>query len=69
MWNAIVDEHVSDQILSAFIAKEELRMLVATVRVGADPHLTRHRLHNFLSWYINSSIPELLTLATTVDAW
>ncbi|ASX00399.1 hypothetical protein CKJ58_11025 [Mycobacterium intracellulare subsp. chimaera] len=40
-----------------------------TVRVGGDPHLTRHRLHRFLSWCIDSQIPELLTLATTIDTW
>ena len=69
MWNAIVAEDHTGQILSAWIAKEELRTLLSTVRVGGDPHLTRHRLHRFLSWCIASQIPELLTLATTVDAW
>lgn len=69
MWNAITDEDPSAQILSAWIAKEELRTLLSTVRIGGDPHLTRHRLHRFLSWCIDSQIPELLTLATTVDTW
>jgi transposase len=69
MWNAIVAEDDSGQILSAWIAKEELRTLCSTVRVGGDPHLTRHRLHRFLTWCIDSDIPELLTLATTVDTW
>ncbi len=41
----------------------------APLREIGDPHLTRHRLHRFLSWCIDSRIPELLTLATTVDAW
>ncbi len=69
MWNAIVAEDDTGQILSAWIAKEELRTLLSTVRIGGDPHLTRHRLHRFLSWCIDSQIPELLTLATTVDTW
>lgn len=69
MWNAILAEDPSGQILSAWIAKEELRTLLSTVRVGGDPHLTRHRLHRFLSWCIDSQIPELLTLATTIDTW
>jgi transposase len=69
MWNTIVEEDPSAQILSAYIAKEELRTLLSTVRVGGDPHLTRHRLHRFLTWCIDSRIPELLTLAKTVDAW
>ncbi|WND56260.1 ISL3 family transposase [Mycolicibacterium vanbaalenii] len=69
MWNAIVAEDPSSQILSAWIAKEELRTLLSTVRVGGDPHLTRHRLHRFLAWCIDSGIPELLTLAGTIDTW
>jgi len=69
MWNAIVSEDDTGQILSAWIAKEELRILLSTVRVGGDPHLTRHRLHRFLTWCIDSQIHELLTLATTIDTW
>ncbi len=69
MWNAIVAEDDTGQILSAWIAKEELRTLLSTVRAGGDAHLTRHRLHRFLSWCIDSQIPELLTLAATVDTW
>ena len=69
MWNAIVSEDDTGKILSAWIAKEELRTLLSTVRVGGDPHLTRHRLHRFLTWCIDSQIHELLTLATTIDTW
>jgi transposase len=69
MWNAIVAEDGTGQILSAWIAKEELRTLLSTVRAGGDPHLTRHRLYRFLAWCLDSQIPELLTLATTIDAW
>lgn len=69
MWNAIIDEDNTGQILSAWIAKEELRTLLSTVRTGGDAHLTRHRLHRFLAWCIDSNIPELLALATTVDTW
>ena len=69
MWNRIQAEDPSAQILTAWIAKEELRTLLSTVRLGGDPHLTRHRLHRFLTWCIDSQIPELLTLAATIDAW
>ncbi|MDI3313936.1 MAG: transposase [Mycobacterium sp.] len=69
MWNAILAEDSSGQILSAWIAKEELRTLLSTVHVGGDAHLTRHRLHRFLTWCIDSHIPELLTLAATIDTW
>ena len=69
MWNQIQAEDPSAQILTAWIAKEELRTLLSTVHVGGDPHLTRHRLHRFLTWCIDSQIPELLTLAATIDTW
>ena len=36
MWNAIVAEDDTGQILSAWIAKEELRTLLSTVRAGGD---------------------------------
>jgi transposase len=38
MWNTIVDEDPSAQILSVWIAKEELNTLLSTVRTGGDPH-------------------------------
>jgi transposase len=69
MWNRISAADPSAQILSAWIAKEELRTLCSTARLGGDAQLTRHRLHRFLAWCIDSHIPELLTLASTVDAW
>jgi transposase len=58
MWNQINDADPTAQILSAWIAKEELRTLLSTVRAGGDPHLTRHRLHRFLTWCIDSNIPS-----------
>ena len=47
--------------------KEELRTLLSTVHLGGDAHLTRHRLHRFLCSCTDSQVPELLTLASTVD--
>jgi transposase len=69
MWNQIQAEDLSAQILTAWIAKEVLRTLLATMRLGGDPHLTRHRLHRFHTWCVDSQIPELLTLVATVDDW
>ena len=48
MWNTIIGEDPSAQILSAWIANEELRTLLSTVRLGGDPHLTRQRPHRGL---------------------
>ena len=36
MWNALIDSDPSDQILSAYVAKEELRHLLSAARDGAD---------------------------------
>lgn len=69
MWNEIDAQDPSAQILSAYIAKEELRTLLSTVRDGGDRHRTSHRLHRFFTWCADSQIPELITLAKMVDTW
>jgi len=40
--NAIASQDSTGHILSAWIAKEELRTLLSAMRVGGDAHLTRH---------------------------
>jgi len=40
--------------------------LLSTVRLGGNPHLTRHW---FLAWFIDSTISELIALVKTVDLW
>ena len=69
MWNDIDAHDPSAQILSAYIAKEELRSLLSTVRDGGDRQRTSHRLHQFFTWCADSQIPELITLAKMVDTW
>ncbi|WP_338886703.1 ISL3 family transposase [Rhodococcus sovatensis] len=69
MWNEIDAQDPSAQILSAYIAKEELRTLLSTVRDGGDRHRTSHRLQRFFTWCADSQVPELLTLAKMVDTW
>ncbi|GAA4817013.1 transposase [Tomitella cavernea] len=39
------------------------------MEADGDPHLARHRLHRFFLWCADSQLPELVTLATTVDTW
>lgn len=48
MRNEVSAQDPSGQILSAWIAKEELRTLLSSMHVGGDPHLARHRLHRLL---------------------
>lgn len=69
MWNALIDHEPTGQILTAWIAKEELRTLLACARERQPRSVISHRLFRFHSWCANSAIPELATLAETIDAW
>jgi transposase len=69
MWNSLIDSDPSAQILSAWIAKEELRNLLALARTGAHREQIRQRLYTFYAWCADTSIDELHTLATTVQTW
>lgn len=69
MWNALIDNDPSCQILSAYIAKEELRQLLAAARDRADDAEIRTRLYRFYSWCADTNIPELHRLAATIETW
>jgi transposase len=69
MWNDLIDGDATGQILTAWIAKEELRALLATAKRGGQHHDVTHRLHRFNSWCADSNLPELERLAGTVEAW
>ncbi|SDY77983.1 Transposase [Modestobacter sp. DSM 44400] len=69
MWNGLVDGDPSSQILTAWIAKEELRALLATRRTGGHRHEVSRGLHRFNVWCADSRLPELERLAGTIEAW
>jgi transposase len=69
MWNGCIDNDPSGQILSAWIAKEELRALCATATRGGHRHEIRDRLWAFYQWCADAQIPELTTLAETIETW
>jgi transposase len=69
MWNALVDSDPSNQILAAWIAKEELRSLLALARTTATRSDIDRKLFAFYDWCANTDIDELHTLATTVETW
>ena len=69
MWNDLIDGDPSGQILTAWIAKEELRALLALASTGGQRHQVSHRLFRFHSWCADSKLPELERLAGTIDAW
>jgi transposase len=69
MWNGCLDHDPSGQILTAWIAKEELRALCATASRGGHPGEIRDRLYAFYIWCADAGIPELTTLAQTIETW
>ena len=69
MWDDLVDGDPTGEILNAWIAKQELRALLATARTGGQRHDIAHRLHRFNSWCAHSGLPELERLAGTIQAW
>ena len=69
MWNALIDNDPTGQILAAYIAKEELRTLLAAARDSVDDAEIRARLYRFYSWCADTQIPEVTRLATTIETW
>ena len=55
--------------MAAWIAKEELRNLLALARTGASRDVISARLSVFYAWCASTSIDELHTVATTVETW
>ncbi len=69
MWNSLIDSDPSGQILTAWIAKEELRALFALAGTDAHRDQIRHRLGVFYQWCADADLDELNTLAGTVETW
>ena len=69
MWNALIDNDPTSEILTAYIAKEELRALLACAREDADDSEVRRRLYRFYTWCAEANIPELTRLAATIETW
>ena len=69
MWNGLLDGDPTLQILAAWIAKEELRLLLATAKTGGNRHDIAHRLFRFNYWCATAGVPELHRLASTIERW
>jgi transposase len=65
MWTELLTHDPTGQILATWIAKEELRTLLACARERADRHVIRGRLPDFYAWCANTDIPEVHRLAAT----
>jgi len=70
LWDTLVDlDAPGVTILKAWIAKEELRRLLALATTGADRSMISHRLYRFYTWCADAAVPELERLATTISTW
>jgi len=70
MWNRLADLGAAgDDILTAWIAKEELRTLLALARTHAPRHRISHHLWTFYRWCADTDIAELHRLARTIQDW
>ncbi len=69
MWNTLIDADPTAQILTAWIAKEELRKLLALARSDASRREIATQLGVFYHWCAETEISELHTLATTIETW
>ena len=81
-WEDLTDEQITGMwtkldaagpigtgILTAWIAKEELRTVLACNRAKFDPAEVRKRLYHFYLWCADSDITEITRLATTIETW
>ncbi len=69
MWNGLVDHEPTGQLLATWIGKEMLRELLGCARRGGVRHDIAHRLTAFYAWCADAGVPELTTLAETVETW
>jgi transposase len=70
MWNKMIDlGEPGVRILTAYIAKEELRKLLACAKNGAGRFEISTRLTRFYQWCADSGMAEVQRLARTVDRW
>jgi transposase len=70
MWNTLIDLGApGEDILAAYIAKENLRELLALARTGPGRHRISQRLFAFYDWCAHAGIPELERLAATIERW
>jgi transposase len=72
--DTLTEDEAGQQILLAWIAKEKLRDLIRLRPTIATtiptPERIRHHLFEFFTWCADyAHLPELLTLARTIDHW
>jgi transposase len=69
MWDEILSQEATGELLAAWIAKEELRYLLALARQHPPRSEISNRLFAFYDWCSRADVPEVTTLARTIEAW
>ncbi len=69
MWTEILAQETTGELLATWIAKEELRYLLALARTHAARSEISDRLFAFYDWCARADVPEVTTLAKTIEAW
>jgi transposase len=69
MWEEILSQEATGELLATWIAKEELRFLLSLARTHAPRSEISNRLFAFYDWCARADVPEVTTLAKTIEAW
>jgi transposase len=69
MWEEILSQEATGELLATWIAKEELRYLLSLARTHPPRSEISNRLFAFYSWCARADVPEVTTLARTIEAW
>jgi transposase len=69
MWDEIQAQEATGELLAAWIAKEELRYLLSLARQHAPRSEVSSRLFAFYDWCARADVPEVTTLAKTIENW
>ena len=69
MWEEILAQEQTGELLATWIAKEELRYLLALARSHPARSEVSNRLFAFCDWCARADVPEVTTLARTIEAW
>jgi len=70
MWNDIADADPTGHVHAAYIAKELLRDLLALAATGPSRSQISNGKYRFRAWCaLFATVPEIVSLARTVDTW
>src|SRR5262249_6253449 len=69
MWEEILAREATGELLATWIAKEELRYLLALARTRPPRSEISNRLFAFDDWCARADVPQVTTLARTSEAW